>query len=109
MVRSRLHVSVPISSRCFALVLGLLLGGPLSAVSLARQAPAVTGVVVDPSGAAITGARVSLRDAAAGVTIAAVSTDASGSFTFPRPAAGRFEVEVTAALFDPVRQAITLS
>lgn len=60
---------------CFALVLGCL---PLYAAITGS----ISGSVLDPSGAAIPGAQVTIRNEATGVT-QVVTTDNAGSYTFP--------------------------
>lgn len=61
---------------------------------------AVAGVVVDPSGAVLLGARVELRSAAAAEGRTTV-TDNAGSFLFDRVAPGRYDVVVTFQGFRP--------
>ena len=55
----------------------------------------LSGVVLDPSGAAIPGAAVSLRPSATPAPIE-IKTDSTGSFRFDRVPAGRYVVEVNA-------------
>ena len=66
----------------------------------ARMAGNVSGTIVDPSGAAVVGAKVALTpdDSAAGVE---TTSDKDGAFTFAGVAPGAFHVSVTAAGFAP--------
>src|SRR5262245_55370411 len=54
------------------------------------------GIVTDPSGARIPGAKIQLRGPAGEQT---QTTDANGQYTFPALAAGRYDINVTATHF----------
>jgi len=73
------------------LCLGLSLAG--STAAAAPQSGTVAGVVVDESGGAIEGARVSLATPE-GSRVAQASTNPSGRFSFATVAAGRYVVRV---------------
>src|SRR5882724_8333139 len=82
----------------------------LAAFAVAAAAAAqvaVTGTVLDPSGAAIPGAAVALR--AKGATVASTVTDAAGRFRIDA-AAGRYEIDVKAGdAFAPLRRAVNVA
>ena len=59
-----------------------------------RITGAVSGTVVDPSGAVVPGATVVLKDEGTGITKEAVTND-SGHFLFPNLDHGKFQVTVT--------------
>jgi len=59
---------------------------------------AVTGTIVDPNGAAVSGATVLLRDKARGQDFSAVTTSA-GSYEFPNVPTGAYTMTVTATGF----------
>src|SRR5262245_46739096 len=61
----------------------------------------VLGTVRDPSGAVITGARITLRNVNTGVT-AKAKTDASGNFEFLTVKIGDYRVDAEAPGFRPV-------
>lgn len=63
-----------------------------------------TGIVVDPSGAAIPGAKVTLTDEATQVT-KSTSSNETGNFRFTSLAEGSYTIEVEAAGFKGWRQA----
>jgi hypothetical protein len=62
----------------------------------------ISGVVVDPSDAAIAGARVSLRPESGG-KVRTARTDVSGRFRFPLASAGAHRLEVQAEGFQTAR------
>jgi len=64
---------------------------------------AVRGVVRDASGLAVPRAEIRLQDAAGGLRSHATTTDAAGSYQFPRVAAGNYRREVKAAGHQPLR------
>ena len=77
--------------------------------ALAQQATAqLSGTVKDPTGAVITGARVTLTNTGTGITRNATS-DSDGSFTFTLVPIGAYQLSVEQAGFDKyVRKGITL-
>ena len=81
------------------LVLGclvLLSGGPLRGQGIFAT---LTGVVSDPSGAVVAGAKITLKDAESGSTRDTV-TDGDGYFTFASVPVGTYALAVTASGFE---------
>jgi hypothetical protein len=80
----------------------------LSAASLVFPQSASTslrGVVKDPSGALVSGAKVSIVNAAAGATFTAIA-DSAGSYVFPQIPPARYTITVSSAGFgDQVKTA----
>jgi Carboxypeptidase regulatory-like domain/TonB dependent receptor len=69
----------------------------------------ISGVVTDPSGSAIAGARVTVTNAAMGTQNSTVTT-ASGAYTVPQLAAGEYNITVVATAFSTlIRNGITVS
>ena len=68
---------------------------------------ALTGVVLDPSGAAIPGAQVTLSKAD-GLVLGATATDSTGSFHFEKLAVGLYSVDVQAAGFRETKVDVTV-
>ncbi len=64
---------------------------------------AINGVVTDPSGAAIAGARVSAKDLDRG-SLFPTTTDSSGFYNLPRLPVGRYEVRVESSGFQAARK-----
>ena len=71
--------------------------------SLAQTGGRISGAVKDATGAVIPGSHVVLLQPSTGTKQNAVS-DASGVFSFPIVPVGSYELEVTAAAFNPYRQ-----
>src|SRR5713101_5114026 len=69
---------------------------------------ALAGQIVDPSGAAISGATVTVIHVETGFR-RAVQSDVEGRFSFPHVQPGRYRVEAEAPAFDRVTQPITVS
>jgi outer membrane receptor protein involved in Fe transport len=89
-----------------ALCAALLLG----AVQSAAQPPAtqaISGTVVDQTGAVLPNASVELRGAA-GRPPQNATTDEAGTFRFPSVAAGRYEVQATFEGFEPATVRVTV-
>ena len=86
--------------RAAVMVSLLALTCPVGAAERGR----VSGVVVDPSGAKVVGARVSLRDAS-GVAIHQARTDSDGQFLIGAVAEGRYRVTVEVSGFTQAREA----
>lgn len=83
----------------------LLFGSRAFAQSLA----AISGTVTDPSGAAVSGARVAVKESNTGAMRSA-ATDPSGHYEVPSLPAGVYEVQVTKAGFsEEVRTGIHLA
>ncbi len=73
-----------------------------------QAAGSITGTVVDPSGSAVTNARVTVRDVDRG-TIWTTKTSASGLYEFPQVPVGNVEVKVEAIGFSAsIRAPFTL-
>ncbi len=69
----------------------------------------ISGVVTDPSGSAIAGARVTVTNAAMGTQNSTVTT-AAGAYTVPQLAAGEYNITVVAPAFSTmIRNGITVS
>jgi len=69
----------------------------------------LSGTVTDPSGAAITGAKVSIANKATGVT-RDVATDAAGFYSAPNLLPGPYEVTASASGFSTTKQSdVTLT
>src|SRR4029077_7169419 len=64
--------------------------------------------ILDPSGSAIGGAQVGLKNQQTGLVRLSVSTD-SGTSVLPGLPAGGYQLEVEADRFDPYRSALVLS
>jgi hypothetical protein len=83
----------------FAVAVGIL---PFLFTSLAQSQSAVaalSGIVTSVSGAAVAGAKVSIRNLNTGET-ADTQTDSTGSYNLPSLSAGDYELSVTAEGFD---------
>lgn len=123
-VRGRLRIGFPAfrpPSDCVAtlrlpgfVVLRSLLLTLLLAASVVAQTDrtvasrSVTGIVRDPSDAAIAGAHVSLLDRT-GRAVAQTTSDGLGNFRFERIGAGAYEVQVEKESFKTTRVAISSS
>src|SRR6478736_8012632 len=84
------------SARIF-LFLSLLLS--LSAIAFAQAGRGtISGLIIDPSGAIIPGARITALNQATGVKVAAQSS-AAGLYSFVSLSPGQYEVSVTASGF----------
>ncbi len=88
----------------FAMVLALLIGviGGLQPTWAQDVTAAITGTVVDPSGAPITGAKVTAKDIDRGTAYATQTNDA-GVFNIPRIPIGTYSVTASAAGFDSAK------
>ena len=85
-------------------LLGLILGGSL----FAQSRGTISGEVVDPSGASVPGAKVTVSSQAIGLVRETTSND-TGFFTVPALQAGAYEVRVEASGFKSLlRSGITL-
>src|ERR1700716_1906264 len=74
----------------------LLLTPP--AVHAQSYAGSVRGTVTDPSGAAVAGATVTLRNVGNNATVTATTTD-QGAYTFPNVNVGVYEIRVASPSF----------
>jgi hypothetical protein len=68
----------------------------------------MTGIVLDPSGAAISGARVTLTSVD-GLAVQVTTTDNAGIFGFGKLAAGAYRINVEATGFQGNTQSVTIS
>ena len=96
-----------VSKACFTrlLFMGVLL---LSVASQAQFSGNIQGVISDPTGAAINGASVGLRNLDTGVT-AVTTTSVSGNYRFNSLAPGRYSVKADASGFQGKEVNLTLS
>ncbi|HEV7701610.1 MAG TPA: TonB-dependent receptor, partial [Pyrinomonadaceae bacterium] len=69
---------------------------------------AVTGTVVDPNGAVVSGATVVLKDTSRGLEFK-VETTSAGSYQFPNVQTGTYTMTVTASGFSPATGEIVVS
>jgi hypothetical protein len=74
----------------------------------AADAPTLSGVVHDATGALIPAAQVTLRQPGAAVVLAA-QTGAQGDFRIALPAAGTYQLEVLADGFEPYRTQLSVT
>jgi iron complex outermembrane receptor protein len=91
------------------LLMGILLLAPV--VSLGQGSGAIAGRVLDPAGAAISGAKVTLRNRRPGADHAAsltATTDDEGQFRFERLGPGGYQLDVSAENFNLMTQTLTL-
>jgi hypothetical protein len=84
-------------SLLFIAVMFLLLSAPLTHAQTTGQ---LTGIVLDPSGAVIAGAEVTLTDQANGIA-RVVQTNRQGLYAFPAMVPDSYTVKVTAKGFQP--------
>src|SRR5579871_714181 len=89
--------------RVTIITLALLALVSLPATTLAQTHGAVTGAVLDPSGQAVAGAGIIVRNEATG-DVRATATDNTGRFSVSGLPAGVYTVEVGAPGFDVVRK-----
>src|SRR5260221_4487977 len=91
-------------STIFAISLTLFFSLMAGVVAHAQVTGAtLSGTVTDPSGGVVSGATVSTRNTATGVTREAIS-DSAGLFTIPNLVPGDYEVKVTATGFSTAVQ-----
>ena len=83
----------------------MLFFGLFAAVAAYSQVTGATlgGTVTDPSGAAVPGAQISVKNNATGVT-REVTSDSSGLYTVPNVIPGDYEIRVSAKGFSTARQ-----
>ena len=74
---------------------------------LQAQSAGFSAVIVDPTGAVIPQARVSLRELKSGAAFSSLA-DAAGQVSFPSLAPGRYEMTVRASGFSVVQQTVTI-
>jgi Carboxypeptidase regulatory-like domain len=87
----------------FSLVILLGLFGVMQSASAQQVTAAITGTVVDPAGAPISGAAVTASDTERG-TVYTAKTNDSGVFNFTRIPIGNYEVRATASGFETAVQ-----
>ncbi len=90
------------------LILTVLVAGFATAAFGQVTAGAVTGSVLDPNGAVVQNATVTLRNEATGQVLTTQSTG-SGSYNFPNVPIGSFTLTVESTGFQPVTQTIAVS
>lgn len=74
----------------------------------AQTTSTITGVVLDPAGAVINGAKVSIRNIETNLTRVTV-TDGEGRYAFAELRVGQYEVRVVQQGFKPVARALNLT
>ncbi len=92
-----------------AILAGILLLGPV--VSLGQGGGVIAGRVLDSAGAAIHGAKVTLKDRRSGASQAATltaTTNEEGRFRFERLGPGSYQLDVNAENFNLMAQIVTL-
>jgi hypothetical protein len=90
----------------FIIAAALFLPGPVVAQSLGN-AGTIGGTVVDPSGAAVAGAEVEIRNPVTGYA-QKTTTDAGGAFRFVNVPPNPYHIEVKAAGFSAAEQDVTV-
>ncbi len=92
-MRMNVRLSTVLRQICISLL--LVLSGFICSVGASAQevTAAINGVVTDPSGAAVAGAKVTAKDLDRGSTFP-TTTDGSGFYNLPRLPVGRYEVRV---------------
>ena len=86
-----------------AFLLGLAFSLLLSATLLAGEGGLISGTIRDPSGAVITGARVTVMNVERGST-RSTTTDNSGAYTFADLAVGHYDISMECPGFRPYRR-----
>src|SRR5262247_3736071 len=81
--------------KAFALIAFAML---TSAVAFGQVTSSLTGTVTDPNGAVVSGATVTVKNAASGVEFKTVTSN-QGNYTVPSLGAGKYIVVVTASGF----------
>src|SRR5690349_16520695 len=84
--------------RCWLVASVMLAAGLGTIPALAQTFGEVTGHIVDASGAAIPGAKVTLTNVATSAVRTTISTD-SGDYTFAAVAPGQYDLKVELASF----------
>src|SRR5215831_13932346 len=92
----------PVIRRLAFAIVGLVLLWPLSSAAQVLKG-SISGAVVDPQGAVVSGAAVKATNSATGSTLA-TTTDNSGSFRFNLIPVGEYKVEITAQGFRTATQ-----
>jgi len=86
----------------------LFLAGLLAATSHAQYSGNIEGVVMDPTGAAVAGASLELRNVDTGVTQSAKTSD-TGNYSFVNLAPGKYVLKASASGFKTTEVDLTLS
>jgi hypothetical protein len=86
-------------SLCFLLV---MMAG-LQAAQAQESSGAIVGTILDPSGAVVKGATVTVKDVERGTTLTTTTND-DGAYNFPRVPAGNYEITVSAQRFQGVHR-----
>jgi len=92
----------------FALAIAFLLFSTLLLAQTTVGTGSIQGTVTDPSGAVVSGAKVSITNQGTGAT-QAVTTNATGSYTSQALDPGNYKVQVSAKGFSTVSEALTVS
>ena len=88
------------------IILGLAAPTKLSA-QVSVSTGGITGTIIDPQGAVVAGAKVTILDAGAGIS-KATTTDSAGYFTFGALAPGAYSVKVEATNFKTYQTTATV-
>jgi Carboxypeptidase regulatory-like domain len=83
------------------IVFALLTLHPSDALAQTAVDGAITGIVIDPTGAAITGATLQAKDLATGLAIQTTS-GRDGEFLIPRLPTGEYQITISARWFKPL-------
>src|SRR5271167_1827111 len=83
----------PLSSLFFAMFFALMLLGLATPLCAQKDAGAIVGLVRDPSGAVVTGAKVTVTDVDRGIQLT-LSTNAAGEYVASPLRIGRYSVTV---------------
>ena len=83
------------------IVFALLTLHPSDALAQTAVDGAITGIVIDPTGAAITGATLQAKDLATGLAIQTIS-GRDGEFLIPRLPTGEYQITISARWFKPL-------
>lgn len=83
-------------SFCIAILLGLMMSGMAAAQQITGD---IRGSVKDPSGAVISGAKVSITNTERNAVVRTVTTGADGAYAVPYLPVGKYQIAVDAAGF----------
>jgi vitamin B12 transporter len=84
------------------------IGVTVGCVANAQTLGTASGIVVDPLGGAITGARVTVKDSN-GVVVGASTTDDAGRFLLSGLTSGTYHVDIARELFEPAQVSLNIA